>query len=104
MATCPQPLSVQDGVRTERKNSKLKTASAGRKNGEPLIVTCYRNMPSRSAFKNVTGIDRVIWIGNVINTQTVVPICQIHITTRDGYTFGVRTIGCISNVGWIGWI
>jgi len=37
MATCPpQSLPVQDGVETERENNKLKIASSGRKNGEPL--------------------------------------------------------------------
>ena len=36
MATRPQPLSVQNGVETERQKYKLKTASIGRKNGEPL--------------------------------------------------------------------
>src|SRR5437899_2841413 len=37
MASRPQPLSVQNEVEKRRKNNKLKTASAGRKNGEPLI-------------------------------------------------------------------
>jgi hypothetical protein len=36
MASVPQPLLVQNGVRTERTNNKLTIASSGRKNGEPL--------------------------------------------------------------------
>ena len=36
MASCLQPLSVQNGVETERQKYKLKTASIGRKNGEPV--------------------------------------------------------------------
>ena len=51
MASCPQPLSVQNRVGTERKNNKLKTASIGRKDGEHLnkwIPNCqkFRSSPS----------------------------------------------------------
>jgi putative transposase len=38
MASVPPAISVQNGVETEQKNNKLKTASSGRKNGEPLTL------------------------------------------------------------------
>jgi hypothetical protein len=64
MATCPRSLPVQYGVETERKNNKLKTASSGRKNGEPLTHSI--TYPGIEAAKRTGCNDRRLHVKNVL--------------------------------------